>query len=214
MPPVSVDRASMLKVAKNLGQAGKPLPPEMANDPAYLAAHDQGSADGDRGAQFHPPAPKRAPAKKKFAPKPPADDQWSDATTTESQSLQRRNRATAAAVNAPRQGFALANAFTPATLGGDGGGLLLALVLYPLVIATIQHGAAGPGLWFRAKWLNETTAAPANLPLPQAQTTNPNAPYYRNPSATPGQPGSGQFPNGDPIPGYPQVPDPNAPHAS
>lgn len=173
MPPVSVDRASMLKVAKNLGQAGKPLPPEMASDPAYLAAHDQGSADGDRGAQFHPPAPtpKRAPAKA-TAPKPAAPAPAPTSPGGRKFSLS----GTAAAVP---------------TLGGDGGGLLLALVLYPLVLATIQHGAAGPGLWFRAKWLNQTVAQPANLPDATHQ----------------GNPGGGSttlpksFPNGHPIPG-------------
>lgn len=40
---------------------------------------------------------------------------------------------------------------------GDSGGLLLALVVYPIVLATVRYGADGPVRWFRAKWLNETT---------------------------------------------------------
>jgi hypothetical protein len=36
------------------------------------------------------------------------------------------------------------------------------------------------------------------------QSTDPNAPGYTNPNAKPGEPGSGKWPNGVPIPGQPQ----------
>lgn len=43
---------------------------------------------------------------------------------------------------------------------GDVGGLLLALVLYPIGLSLVRYGAAGPGIWLRAKFLNQTTPEP------------------------------------------------------
>ena len=43
----------------------------------------------------------------------------------------------------------------PAGLGGDGGGLLITFWVYPLVLALIKYGAKGPGVWLRAKFLNQ-----------------------------------------------------------
>lgn len=47
----------------------------------------------------------------------------------------------------------------PVPVGGTTGGLLLAIVLYPLGLSVIRYGTRGPGLWFRAKFLNQEASA-------------------------------------------------------
>ena len=56
---VDIDRANGLKIAKNYGAKGRPLPAAMATDPAYVAAHDQGRAANN---QYHPLIPATPPA--------------------------------------------------------------------------------------------------------------------------------------------------------
>lgn len=78
---------------------------------------------------------------------------------------------------------------------GDSGGLLLALVLYPVVLATVRYGAAGPGDWFRAKWLNQTTGqgsfGPNNpKPMPNPFPNANSQPNRRAPH------GGGRIPGG------------------
>lgn len=58
---------------------------------------------------------------------------------------------------------------------GDGGGLFLALVLYPAFVAVAKYGPSGLGLWFRAKWLNNG-AGPNALPTPATAPATPNLP--------------------------------------
>jgi hypothetical protein len=92
---------------------------------------------------------------------------------------------------------------------GDGGGLLLAFVLYPLFLATIQHGAKGPGMWFRAKWLNNDNGLP-NTGGPAVHTPGDQ----NSPRPVPGQryyvidPKTGKYQlvdsNGKPIAGAPE----------
>lgn len=43
----------------------------------------------------------------------------------------------------------------PASLGGDGGGLMLAVFAYPIVLAILQHGPEGAVIWLKAKFLNQ-----------------------------------------------------------
>ena len=82
----------------------------------------------------------------------------------------------------------------PTTLGGNSGGLLLGLLAYPLVLSVIQHGAAGPGLWIRAKFLNQGPGD--GLPLGKIQGPligGPNAgsnPNHLTPDTTPVPPAS------------------------
>lgn len=51
-------------------------------------------------------------------------------------------------------------------VGGDAGGFTLAIFLYPIVLSMIQYGAAGPGMWMRAKFLNKTTPRPGGVEPP------------------------------------------------
>lgn len=109
-----------------------------------------------------------------------------------------RPRSSAQQARAARQGQAFGSrlgrlATRPSSLGGDGGGMLLAIFVYPLVLAVIQHGPSGVTSWLKAKFLNSQPALPAT-------ETNP----YNQPSTVPGAPGSGtpnRFPNGQQIPG-------------
>lgn len=45
--------------------------------------------------------------------------------------------------------------------GGASGGVLLALVAYPIALSIIRYGPNGPKMWLLAKFLNRTSAAQA-----------------------------------------------------
>ena len=47
----------------------------------------------------------------------------------------------------------------------------LGLFVYALVLNGIRYGPAGPALWLRAKFLNQTTGA--NTPTPRTQPVGP-----------------------------------------
>src|SRR5690606_2316444 len=44
--------------------------------------------------------------------------------------------------------------------GSAAGGLFLAVFLYPIALALLQHGPAGLGMWMRAKFLNRVDSVP------------------------------------------------------
>jgi hypothetical protein len=49
----------------------------------------------------------------------------------------------------------------PLTFDSEGlGGLFIGAVFYALVLSVVDYGAAGPGLWFKAKFLNQAAPAP------------------------------------------------------
>ena len=75
-------------------------------------------------------------------------------------------------------------------LGGDGGGLLLAFWLYPLALAVLQHGIRGPGMWLRAKFLNEDETAQAQASSGRTPPATPASPDQPNPQPTYGGGGS------------------------
>lgn len=86
--------------------------------------------------------------------------------------------------------------------GGDGGGLLLALIGYPLVLSVIKYGPAGPKMWFMAKFLNRTPDAPDQLPW-VAGTRNgtpPGAGIGKGSGLAPGTVG-GQIPRAGTVSG-------------
>lgn len=186
---VRVDRDSLLKIATNYGRAGKPMPDWIRNEPSYVAAYDQGTGDGDRPAQFAPPSPKRnrtAPSSPAPAAGPSRPASGGGSKRRSGRGLSRLGRAfspSAAAGRIPGVGAV--------TSGGDAGGLLLALVIYPIGLASLKYGYAGIGMWFRAKWLNETTSSSTdpNVITPKGggqqfvipQSTNPLAPAYLDP---------------------------------
>lgn len=143
-------------VAYRHGAAGEALPEHLADDPANRAAHHEGrlhrklARRKDSPASSHPLTSSRRPAS---TPAAPAGG--------------KRPARTRPARTSPRAGRGyLSRAFSPSAAlrrvgggkvaaAGDAGGLLLALVLYPMLLSTVKYGAAGPGIWFRAKWLNE-----------------------------------------------------------
>ena len=94
--------------------------------------------------------------------------------------------------------------------GGDAGGLMLALVLYPIALSVIRYGAAGPGMWFKAKFLNKTPAGTTpDVPdtTPPGTPNSGHAPSYTNP-------GKGGV-DGSVTPwGTPWNGDPNVPHSA
>lgn len=162
---VQVDSASVEKIARQLGEAGKPAPQWVHDNPAYLAAYDQG-AGRSQPAAFHPPTPRaaaqRKPAKTRAASPKAARPGYFSRAVSPTGAAQRLGDATGASKIAA---------------AGDGGGLLLALVIYPLILATIRYGAAGPGDWFRAKWLNQPTAKPkTTATAPPSTSRTPGKP--------------------------------------
>jgi hypothetical protein len=149
---VQVDSASVEKIARQMGEAGKPAPSWVRENPAYLAAYDQGTGRSQPAA-FHPPAPRVAAQRPRRSSKPartrpaaPARPGYFRRAVSPTGAAQRIGDATGASKVAS---------------AGDGGGLLLAFVIYPMALATIRYGAGGPAAWFRAKWLNQPTAAAA-----------------------------------------------------
>lgn len=191
-----VERGDLAQIATNLGRAGKPLPKEMHDDAGLIAAHDQGLAEGGHKLPDPEPTPATSPA----SPAPssarsPAPRKRSQNRKPAASAPNYAQRAVspAAAVNRVPGVAALKSA-------GDGGGLFLAFVLYPLAISVLKWGAAGPGKWFRAKWLNQTDTQPNNLGAPAATRPDPYAnvpgmPGYRSPTG----PG-GTFPSPDDPP--------------
>ena len=213
---------SQIGAAYRAGYAGKPIPAATADDSFAVAAHEQGTQDREFG---RPPDERLSalgnkPAEKPAAStgpvsKPPRTSPRGGGRGSSSRSGTRSG--TPRRAGKTFRGRARDLVRSPATLGGDGGGLLLAVFAYPLVLTVLQHGPAGIGSWLRAKFLNdETSQAASTNPFGagggtnpygvggQGQSTNPNGPGYTNPNAKPGEPGSGRFPNGQQIPGAPQ----------
>jgi len=170
MSGVRIEGADAAKIAQQLGQKGTPMPDWVRGNPSYVAAYDQGAGDGERGAQFHPPAqPRRRKSKSPAggAATPPSAPPGGQASKPGY-----FDRAFSPTAAANKSGLSAGVGRLSSV--GDGGGLLLALVVYPLVLATIQNGASGPGMWFRAKFLNQATT----------QSTDPSAPGYVMPPPT------------------------------
>lgn len=142
-----------LGLARAIGRGGKPAPSWVKNNPGYFQAYRAGLDELRQrgGSQDMQPL---GPWSRRGGSRPP------------SRRASRAGRRLARTRSAnPRRGY-LRRAFSPRAAAqrladnpvmrsGDGGGLLLAFVLYPMFLATVKYGAAGPGMWFRAKWLNQ-----------------------------------------------------------
>lgn len=51
----------------------------------------------------------------------------------------------------------------PITFDSEGlGGLFIGAVVYALLLSVVEYGSAGPGLWFKAKFLNQAAGAPSS----------------------------------------------------
>jgi hypothetical protein len=138
-------------LAQQMGRDGYPAPDWVKANVRNYAAWKRGM-DSRSPAAFHPPPQPSRPARVRHAHTRPAGQPSSSADGPNY--LDRAVSPSAAA-----QRVADATGASKVAAAGDGGGLLLAFVVYPIVLATIRYGAAGPGVWFRAKWLNQPTGA-------------------------------------------------------
>jgi hypothetical protein len=198
---VRVGSDDLLKIATNIGRAGKPMPQWVRDEPRYVAAYDQGTGDGNRAAQHLPPQP---PRRASVAP-----SSSSPAAATRPPSKPKAGRPPGYFRRAFSPGAAAGRVPGVRQLasGGDAGGLLLAFVLYPIFLAVVKNGPAGIGMWFRAKWLNEAGASnpdqPAQpAPRPAGGVPTPGLPQSSNPYGKDYfDPSTGKFyPNGKPLP--------------
>jgi hypothetical protein len=207
MSAPAVSKGAAYQQAYNLGYAGEALPAgadggqrgafELGVDDAANGRPHAGAGDVLRAAGMGRDAagPEEPPARTSARGRPAGGGQ----RPSSGRPASRSPRAPSSQARAARQGQAtgsrLGKLIThPASLGGDGGGLLLAIFLYPLALAVIQHGPSGVTSWLKAKFLNSQPA------LPTTETNNP----YHQPPSVPGAPGSGtpnRLPNGQQIPG-------------
>lgn len=190
MSAATITRDDALKIRKNLESSGRPVPDALkaATDPAPEPAPPVPAPEPTPPVPAPVPTPAvpgrgaaPAPARRAATAKPAVAVPTSHPLTRGSRApVPRGRRAPAARGRVGRRrssGKSLGKRLgslvsNPATLGGDGGGLFLALWLYPLVLATLQHGASGPGIWMRAKFLNIGTSdgKPAKPKLPGPTT--------------------------------------------
>lgn len=143
--------------AFNIGAAGDNAPDWVLADPALLAAFDQGQADGAQGPAFHPPVD-RAPAKPRPTPKPsPASSSGAPATG------QRTAAGSSGLLGISAGDASGANKAKRAIGTGDGSGVLLGVLAYPLLLALAKGGPAEVLAWLKAKFLNRVPAAPGEI---------------------------------------------------
>jgi hypothetical protein len=221
-----------VKIHAALTAKGKPIPPELQKAvddgaPAAPTSAKPTAAGGPkatpaagstrRPAPARPPAPAAEPAPAtapptetpteiptKAAPAPaPAPAPRAPRPPARRPSRSRRP--------APRGRSKVARSFrslisSPATLGGNSGGLLLGLIAYPLVLSVLQHGAAGPGLWLRAKFLNQGPSSGGTLG--QLGNLGPQTPSNIAPGGTLTIPPAMRNPGADTTPVPPASPRP------
>lgn len=166
-----------LSDAYRAGFNRKPLPDALAGDSAARSLHAQGEDDRDAGRprdehmwnlgrETSGDAPHTATKSggKRSSAKPSASAPAAKKRTG-------RTRRTGQFSTLGQRGRDLFS--RPATLGGDGGGLLLAVFAYPIVLAILQHGPAGATDWLKAKFLNIDTHPGAGSTGPKRHTGNP-----------------------------------------
>lgn len=187
MPAAVITRDDATRIRRNLERAGRPVPDALRNAsekpgstgnektaPEAVSRPDAGGRSAGAGATPRP-APSRRPA-----------DIPRQSRKPRRSGRRRAGRALDVTSNAAgRRVSRLAGLG-----GGDGGGLLLAFWLYPLALAVLQQGAKGPGIWLRAKFLNqdETSLAPAASGASKPAT--PTGPAAAAPQPTYGGGGS------------------------
>lgn len=167
--------ADMMQVAHNTGAAGKDAPAWITGDRDYLRAYNRGRQSA--GLDMDEPAEQAEQAETQPVADVPAQPPAA-APRPRARARTRRPRAR----TRPRRRGAVTGWFTGR--GGTGGGLLLAVFAYPIGLAVLQHGPAGAGMWFKAKFLNnETTQQPATpgnsgataFPPPGSSTPPPSS---------------------------------------
>ena len=142
--------AARATLAGRLGAEGKPMPAWARRDPDYRRAYETG-----RGGQDPEDSPADSTTGRKGGEKSPAPAAPGPAARPAQARGAGRGKSRGAGGRRP--GGAAAAGLSKLTFGGDGGGFMLAIFLYPIVLSVVQHGAKGPGLWLKAKLLNQTT---------------------------------------------------------
>lgn len=196
----SIETGDLPRIAREAGQSGKPEPVWAKDKPELHAAYQAGAGLPDDTTPEPPATPPQTPpqrqaARGRRAPAP---------RPAEAETGRSGSRKSSSGKGKPSR-FARTVDRVTGVGGGTGGGLLLAVFAYPIGMAILKSGPSGATDWLKAKFLNKVPAVPAT-----GQSTDPSKPYYVDPKAKPGQPGSGKWPNGVPIPGQPQ-PAPNIP---
>lgn len=145
--------ADMMQVAYNTGAAGKTAPPWVTRDRDYARAFARGRQSAGLENEDQPDP---TPAPTTPGPRRPISPRSRPRARSRSRSRFRVPRGRRGAVTGWFTGR-----------GGTGGGLLLAVFAYPIGLAVLQHGSAGAGMWFKAKFLNKTSST---QPVPASGT--------------------------------------------
>jgi hypothetical protein len=144
--------------AREYGARGRRLPADMRGDPAYEAAHHEARTARKLARRSDSPRTSHPLLGRPPATRPPTSSPAGASPAT--RPAKTRPAGLARKANYLSRAFSPSRAAKRVGLGkvagaGDAGGLLLALVAYPLFLSVIKYGGDGPGLWFRAKWLNQ-----------------------------------------------------------
>jgi hypothetical protein len=140
------------------GLDGTPAPDWVKNDPAMMAAYKRGLTK--RGGPAGTPTRRAGRSARRLA------QQSANSRPAQYAGRGLSPRGAASRLGVPQAAARVGRA-------GDGGGLLLALVLYPVALATVKYGPTGPLVWFKAKWLNQASGAPAAPGAPAGAPAKP-----------------------------------------
>lgn len=195
----SIDTADLTRIARAAGQSGKPEPDFAKADPKAHAAYRAGAGLPDDIIPEPPAAPPQTTPAGTGGTRTPGTRSQTGRGGSSGRSGSRKPRARKSGRTGRRSSVGGKLSRATGIGGGTGGGLLLAVFAYPIGVAILQNGPSGATDWLKAKFLNKVPAVPV-----KGQDTDPNKPYYVDPKAKPGQPGSGKWPDGRPIPGQPQ----------
>ena len=206
MSAPTITRDDAAKIRANLERNGRPIPDALKD-----ATADASPAGVGGGQAVKPPA-KAEPAKGRTVVKPTSRAAAKPAARTPEPKVpaagprgaagrvKSSGRARSNGRPARQRSYVAARvrrfAKNPSGLGGDGGGVILALWLYPLVLAIVQEGTAGPGQWLRAKFLNVQGTPPAGSKWQAATPSTGGGGAAAAPPKPPAGVG-GQF--GDPV---------------
>lgn len=144
------------RTAYNAGSRGSALPEGLSSqadaDPLIDSAHDAGRQNVPYD-QWHSsnvakpaptPGPSKAPRSKSSSPRRTTSPSFVDPT----------------------------GGRLPISFDGEGvAGVFFGAIFYALVLSVIEYGAAGPGLWFKAKFLNQAAPAPSKKTAPTKTLT-------------------------------------------
>lgn len=139
--PVAIDPKDLAPIARSAGKSGKVMPDFAVGVPDLEDAYYEGA-----GTTRPTPATKKTRARARPKATPKAKTSTPPAPTSASPKR----------LPPPPRGTGARASWKGTT--GSFGGLLLALFLYPVVLAGIKSGPSGSLAWIEAKFLNRVTA--------------------------------------------------------